>query len=220
MKRKDIMLVLCAVCFLIPFRTAAQDKTEKPERPAFKQSIAIQPLYLHINGLRLDYERQLKTPRQWVQVSGIGYYSGNDDSLWGLWAFDDHRFNNSWGAGVEVNYKYLTSKRVYLSGGLSYGYTAVDYNDYTLTDYEEDGLTYYTPTWEKTMQNFNRLGVHTYVGLQTKTNRRVLVDGYMGVGYTHSFYDTNKYYPSTNEMNNVSYRGIQLIIGFRMGIRL
>ncbi|MDR1938902.1 MAG: hypothetical protein LBQ73_10465 [Tannerellaceae bacterium] len=220
MKRKTILAILSVLALLASFGTEAQNETRK----SFKHAFAVQPLYWMNNGFRLDYERQLKNPRHWLQVSGIGYYTDNEYSLLSAWMLDSHSINEVWGSGLEVNYKWFPFKRVlYTSAGLSAAHFTVKYDETAMDyiSYVRDGLTYYEPQWEnfEASQYFNRLGTNFYIGVQTKPTIRFLIDGYMGVGWMHSFYNKDRYYPP-NYINTLSYRGLTLTMGLRIGFRL
>jgi hypothetical protein len=223
MKRKTSVfpLLLLAAGLLVCREAEAQNEMKE----TFKNTLAVQPLYWVNNGFRIDYERQLNTPKHWLQVSGIGYYVEDEDIFWNLWMNSGAQIDKTWGAGLEVNYKYFPFKRpvMYFSGGLAFSHFNVDYceSGYQFISYENDGLTYYEPEWQtgNATQYFNRVGTNLYLGFQNRPARRFLIDGYTGVGYTYSFYDKNKYSPD-RYLNSLSYRGISFTIGFRIGFRL
>jgi hypothetical protein len=224
MKRKTItfFLLLLATCQFVPLGVKAQDEAPK----TFKNAWAVQPLYWLNSGFRLDYERQLKDPNHWLQISGIGYYIEDDERLWGLWMLEeDFPVSEAWGAGLEVDYKWYPFKRprMYVSGGVSFAHFDVDYreNGYQYISYVNDGLTYYEPQWEEreVSQYFNRLGTNLCLGFQTRPARRFLIDYFVGIGYAYSFYDADKRHPSYY-YNSLAYRGVTLTTGFRIGFRL
>ncbi|MDR1558038.1 MAG: hypothetical protein LBS88_13565 [Tannerellaceae bacterium] len=222
MKRKtSIFLLLFTACLFVFPEAEAQNETRK----TFGNSLAVQPLYWLNNGFRIDYERRLKNPSQWLQVSAIGYYVENESNPWDVWTFSDFSFNEVWGAGLEVNYKWFPFRRqrVYVSGGLSASHFNMEYDEvgYRYTSYQIDGLTYYESQWEnyQVSQRFNRIGTNLCTGIQNRPTRRFLIDGYVGIGFMYSFYDPDKYHPD-NYLNSLSYRGLTLTAGFRIGFRL
>ncbi|MDR3142648.1 MAG: hypothetical protein LBU37_13125 [Tannerellaceae bacterium] len=223
MKRKAniFLLLFTAVCILVSREAGAQDETEK----TFRNALAIQPFYWLNNGFRVDYERQLKNPSHWLQLSAIGYYVEDENSLWNVWMLSDFPLNEAWGAGLEVSYKYFPfrSRKLYVSGGLSSSHFNIDYRTESVRylSYVENGLTYYEPQWEQyeASQYFNRIGTNFCTGIQTRPARRFLIDGYIGIGYVYSFYNKDKYYPH-NYLNKLSYRGFTLTAGLRIGFRL
>ncbi|MDR2118565.1 MAG: hypothetical protein LBP25_03410 [Tannerellaceae bacterium] len=219
MKKTTIITLLLILC--LPFRTP--EAAAQHDSPAtFKNTLAIQPLYWLNNGIRIDYERQLKNPSHWLQISGIGYYLMDSENFWTLWNYDD--LNDAWGAGMEVNYKYFPFGRIwYLSAGLSAAHFSVQYSTehFTYISYEQEGLTYYEPRWENVeeSQQFERFGTNLCVGIQTRPSRRFLLDFYTGAGRVFSLYDEDKRYPD-KYLNSLSYRGITLTMGVRIGFRL
>jgi hypothetical protein len=224
MKRKTIsfFFLLSSACLLVSPGAEAQDEAQK----TFRNSLAVEPLYWLNNGFRLDYERQLKNPAHWLQLSVIGYSVEDEDRLWNVWMLDNHRsLRESWGAGLEAEYKWFPFSRqwLYVSGGLSFAHFDVSYREYAsqFITYAEDGLTYYEPQCEERelSQYFNRLATHLYMGIQTSPRRRFLIGAYTGIGYMYSFYDRDKYHPG-NHIYNLAYRGVTFTVGFRLGFRL
>jgi hypothetical protein len=220
MKTTTIITALSLAACLTAFPSArAQDNA--PE--SFANTLAVQPFYWLNNGVRIDYERRLKTPDHWLQLSAIGYYVEDNNNFWTLWDMN-RNFNSAWGAGLETNYKYFPFGKIfYISAGLSAARFSVQYDSrkHTYITYEEEGLTYYESHWDEVeeTQHFNRFGTNFFAGFQNRHNRRFLVDGYVGFGRVYSFYDKDKYYPDSY-LNSLSYRGISLTIGFRVGFRL
>jgi hypothetical protein len=220
MKRKTIIaLFLYALCLPASQSVKAQDET--PE--TFKHTLAIQPLYWVNNGLRIDYDKQLHNPRSWLQISAIGYHADKND-FWIPW-MPDQTFNRAWGAGLEVNYKWFVSgrQRLYLSGGLAAAHFNVSHNKTLMQyiGYEEDNLTYYEPHWIKyeTSLYFNRLGTNFSIGIQNRPTRRFLLDCYAGIGHVHTFYNRLESYPD-NYYGSLTYQGLTLTLGLRIGFRL
>jgi hypothetical protein len=220
MKKTTITAILLAAGLLVSFLNA---EAQNVPRKTFENTLAIQPLYWINNGFRIDYERQLKSPYHWLQLSAIGYYVENENSFWTLWnSIPD--MNDAWGVGLEANYKYFPSGNIwYVSAGLSASRFSVQYDrvDYTYGSYTEEGLTYYEPQWREVeeSQRFGRFGTNFYVGVQNRLTHRFLIDGYIGFGRVYSFYDKDKYYPDSY-MNSLSYRGMTFTLGVRIGFRL
>jgi hypothetical protein len=215
---------------LFPRKAGAQDETEK----TFRHSLAVQPLYWLNNGFRADYERELENPGHSLQLSAIGYYAEDGNSLWNAWMLSSEALlKEAWGAGLEANYKYFPfrirgyssfrSRGVYVSGGLSAAHFSVNYRTEgpRYVSYVENGLTYYEPQWVEgeAKQYFNRIGTTFCAGIQNRPSKRFLIDGYIGIGYVYSFYDKDKYYPASYS-GKLSYRGLTLTAGFSVGFRL
>jgi hypothetical protein len=221
MKKTVIITLLLASCLPASFRNAqAQDVSTE----TFRNSLAIQPLYWLNNGFRVDYERQLKSPQSWLQISAIGYYVEDENSFWTLWNTDND-INNAWGVGIEANYKFFPFERqvFYVSAGLSASRFSVQYDvmQHRYLTYEEEGLTYYESQWDNVQesQHVGRFGTNFYIGVQNRPVHRFLIDAYAGFGRIYSFYDKDKHSPD-NYLNSLCYRGMTLTLGFRVGFRL
>lgn len=188
----------------------------------YRNNISVQPLYIFNQGMRIDYERQLHNPYHWLQVSAKGFYvnDGYDPGLMTL-LFSDDRIEKLKGAGAELNYKYFFMKKrfLYISAGLSYSYFNTQQYGLTFVDFREDDLTFYRPDYSMQTQEFNKMGFNTFFGVQSSPRRRFFVDGYVGFGYSRSFYDKNKYYPNTDNINGLSYNGPTFTTGLRLGVR-
>lgn len=219
MKGSLFLRILIMACTLLPACAAAQGT---PRTDGYGHSLAVQPLYIFNQGVRVDYERQLSSPYHWLQVSGKGYYMHRADDA-GLLTllFGDDRIETLSGAGAELNYKYFFLKRrhLYVSAGLSYGYVHTKLHGVDFSGFREDDLTLYRPHYRLQSQDFNRAGFNTFFGIQTSPYRRFFVDVYAGVGYARSFYDRSRYYPDTGNMNGLSYSGPTVTAGVRIGIR-
>ena len=198
---------------------------EEKEKNVYNYSIGVQPLYLFNTGLRIDFEKRLKDPRQMLQVSAIGYLLPKRDEPYEYWETllveDHYNVNKLLGGGLALDYKYFPFRLanfLYFSGGLSYHYFDVRYDGFKFISYQEDGMTFYEPQWGEIKQVFNKVGGNVLFGLQTAPHRRVFVDGYIGIGYTHSFYDEDKHHIDDN-MFNVGYRGVTFVTGIKIGYR-
>jgi hypothetical protein len=220
MKKTIITALLPVAGLLFSFADAgAQDAPRK----SFEHTIAVQPFYWANNGFRFDYERQLKNPAQWLQVSAIGYYVEDGNSFWTL-SSNESNINSAWGAGFEANYKYFPSGNVwYVSAGVAASHFSVQYDrlNYSYESYTEEGLTYYEPqvSIAEESQHVTRLGTNFFTGIQNRPYHRFLIDAYIGFGRVFSIYDKDKY-SSGNYLNALGYRGLTLTMGVRIGFRL
>jgi hypothetical protein len=210
------LLIFC----LFPLTCAVAQNAQNDR--AYTSAVSVQPLYLFNRGLRIDYEKQLGNPYHWVQVSAKGYYM-TDDGYAGLTTliFDNDRIEDLSGVGTELNYKYFfLKKRIpYIAAGLSYHYFHTHQYGYDFIDFRQDDLTMYYPVYSLQAQDFNKVGFNTCFGVQTSPYKRFFVDGYIGIGYCRSFFDENRYYPDSDNMNGPSYTGFTLTTGIRLGIR-
>jgi hypothetical protein len=210
--------LLFAVTLFAPAHAAAQ-RRELPQ--GFRNGLSVEPLYLFVDGLRINYERQLQTPRHWIDVSAIGYARKNSEN-WENWFFNGYNTDRAWGLGAELNYKYFVLPFMYLSFGagggqqtVTYTRTAVDYSSY-----REDGLVFYEPDFDARSRTatWSKVAGNIRLGFQSKSTRRVLAGGYVGLGYVHSFYDSAAQSLPNNPLS-LGFRGIGPHAGFRIGVR-
>jgi hypothetical protein len=220
MKLKNILLSAAVCCLLCPAAISAQETIRTP----YKHAFSIQPLYIYINGLRLDYEQQLKNPKHWLQVSATGYFGNEDFAFLELLMLDlQSNIERVRGGGLELTYKYFPFTRFfYTAASLSYAHFNVGrkYTNYVLDPYEENGLTYYEPRWSSELEKsfFNKVETNLYIGIQNSLYKKFLIDTYVGIGYKHSFYDSNKFVPN-DSFTSLGYTGLTLAMGVRLGYR-
>lgn len=195
----------------------------KVAKEEFTYGISVEPLYLFNAGLRLNFETLIKgNPRQLLQVSAIGYYNDWFDDGWETLLID-HTYgaNKIIGGGIGADYKLFPSPKLkyfYVSGGVSYHYFNLNYDDYKMVSFVEDGLTFYESVWTTSTMPFNKIGANICLGLQSSRHKLLFTDVYLGAGYSYGFFDKEKYNPG-NTMHSIGYRGITLLLGFRFGFR-
>lgn len=197
--KKHISLILL-ILFIISSGTI--DGQEIKKRNSIenypKYTIAIQPWHL-INGtLKIDFETQLNSPKNWLQVTVSGSYLKKKDlypsgSLWSTFNSDFDDFHGLSGFGTGVAYKSIFYPTwFYYSIGVNYAYYNVHYPSYGFHPYVEDGLTYYDYYRRLEKQTFNKLSSSLCIGMQSNLNSDVFFDIYIGIGYAYSIYDKNK----------------------------
>jgi hypothetical protein len=202
---------------------------QEQEKPLPNYAVSVEPLFLYNGGLRLNVEKRL-TPKQWIELNVTGYRLPEHKMD------DDNYYNNSWwnndgwitsnadfnsfsklsGAGLGGTYKYYFYSSNYVSGGISYAYSGVQYKDYTFHPYTEEGLTYYSYGLHNVNQDFHRLAGNLCIGTRSAFYHAYLIEFYGGLGYTHSFYDKDKRtYDET--MFGFGYKGMTITFGFKFG---
>lgn len=218
MNKTILKIFTLAISLLAGPLLIAQDTISYPQ-----YTVAIQPFYLADGGLRFDFEKQLGSPKQWLQLGIAGYYlsdkSNNPGDYWETISSGGDNIMSLKGAGIWINRKaFIPSSRfVYISGGLSYKYLDVGYTGRGYIPYIEDGMQFYEYSDYKDNQVFNKVTGSLCLGLQTSLRYRIILDTYLGLGYTYSFYDEDK--PSFNhDMFGYGYRGVTLIGGIRLGV--
>ena len=215
--------IIAIAALLIVLANTRHAVAQEADSKLYNYSIGVQPLYFLNGGMRIDLEKRLND-RQILQVGAIGYLlpERDDSGYWDSLLLDGYAsVNKLTGAGLALDHKWFLFPRVsfmYLSAGVSYNYYNMKYNGTKHVSYMEDGLTFYETRYGEITQVFNKIGGNTCFGIQTPLRRPFYVDGYVGLGYSHSFYDENKLYFNAN-MFNVGYRGITFVMGARVGYR-
>jgi len=188
-----------------------------------KYTIAVQPFHLMNGTLKLDFETQLKSPKNWLQLSISGSYLPKKDIYraeysWSNFNSDFNDFTGLNGFGVGAAYKSIIySTWLYYSVGASYSHYRVRYAGYGYFPYIEDGLTYYEYYPAQQKQIFNKLSSSVCLGMQSHFSNTLFFDVYIGIGYAHSMYDENK--RSFEEgMYGFGRRGTFLAGGLRIGV--
>jgi hypothetical protein len=210
-----------------------------------RYTVAVNPLMLFNNGLKADFEYELKTPGEWLQAGLVGYvapartrrydysFYGDDNNRWTPNSSDDS-FRNMWGVGVSGLFKKMLHRRGwYFSTGLMLEFYRVGRLKYGYIPFEEDGLQFFaggnyidTRSYFKTTAQFN-LGKHCAL------SRRCFIDMFLGISYSYSFYNDTPhsysweshenysyYYCDFSDMNGFARRGLNFNGGLRFGVLL
>lgn len=201
-----------------------QERTESQHR----YTIALRPIYLSQNGLKLDFEYELNTPGEWLQFELIGHYApeykeydnGYYDRYYTGWSQEflsgGSTYHSLLGVGGGIAYKSFFSRDGwYYSAGLTFNYFDVEYFGAVYTKKVEDGLNFYVREEKITSTKFYKPEVNFNVGKHFALGRSLFLDAYIGLGYAYSFYD------SDNKFSDYSYafggRGLLFNAGFRIG---
>jgi hypothetical protein len=211
-----------------------------------RYTVAVNPLMLLNDGLKADFEYELKTPGEWLQMGLVGYaapartmgygygydYYDYHNNRWTPNSSGDD-FRNMWGVGVSGLFKKMLHMRGwYFSTGIKMEFFRVGRVENGYIPYKEDGLQYYegntyldTRSYFKTTAQFN-LGKHFAL------SRRCFIDAFIGVSYSYSLYNSTphtysrdnqydyNYYYTFSDMNGFARRGLNLNGGLRFGVLL
>lgn len=214
---KLIILILC-----LGFVSNANAQKKKLNMDNFpKYTLAIQPFYMYNGGLRLDFEKQLDNPRNWLQLNIAGYYLPMRENSYEYWETPNSDFDNFSGlkgGGIGAAYKSIFyGTGIYYSAGLNYAHYRVSYPSFEFVKYQEDGLTFYEGRETTINQIFNKFTSSLCIGVQSSLNRTFFFDTYLGLGYSYSFYDKNKWAMNDNPWS-FGHRGFHLTGGIRFGV--
>ncbi|MDR2497613.1 MAG: hypothetical protein LBD21_10865 [Tannerellaceae bacterium] len=218
---KIISAALAAI-FLLTTNAKAQ---ERPATiPANNYQIGIHPVYNLANGLRIDIDRRLRNPRNWLSLGLVGYWAfeGSETTIFPLLAFSEAKSVS--GAGAVFSFKHFlgTGRQIcFIEAGVSAHYFDIRYNGWGFKSFEEDKLNYYEWYYDEISHSFPKVGSHLLFGVQLPSRSRVFVDGAIGIGYSHSFYNPELFLPNAySVLYGLSRRGFYPTGEFRLGIRL
>ena len=177
-----------------------------------RYTLAVHPYHLAKDGLKLDFEMELREPGKWFQLSAMGYYGEDKYSFAGY-----EEFNRLRGAGIGIGYKaMLTHRGIYLNA-------ALQYNLYEVTDAEVqyvavpiDGLTYYERTAIMKERSYHQPSLVLNIGKHMAIGRHAFVDMFVGAGYMHSFYSGR--HTLFDGFMDFGYRGAYINGGIRLGV--
>lgn len=214
--------IIAIAAMLIMLVVAQGAYAQESRKELYNYSIGFQPLYLANGGLRVDFEKRLSDKRL-LQVGAIGYLLPDREyDYWDTLLLDSHRdIRKMTGAGLALDHKWFPFQKanfLYFSVGASYNYYNVKYNGLDYTSYEEDGLRYYEPYYGKITQDIHKVGGNACFGIQSSVRKPFVVDGYVGWGYSHSFYDDEKAHINRHFMT-AGYSGMTFLLGLRLGWR-
>lgn len=209
-----------------------------------RYTVAVHPFHLVNNGLKFDFEYELRVPGEWLQVSLIGYAAptrtnyynyryGDNARYTPNSGYDDYR--HMWGVGTSALYKKMWHQRGwYFSTGLVLEFYRVGRSEYGYVPYKEDGLTFYDRDRYTDIRSFFKTTAQFNLGKHFSLSRRCFLDAFIGVSYSYSFYDNRPhpyneshkvdyyydYYYNYNGMNGFARRGFNVNCGLRFGVLL
>lgn len=157
---------------------------ETPRRFA----IGIRPFQLLYSGLRADFEFELGTTGQWLQV-GLSGYGKKDHSSWN-WRFDSgySSFISMGGVGLGAAYKdMLSNGGWYWTAGLDFNFYDIKYMEFGYYAFYEDGLEFFERDNRPVSTQYYRLGLNLNIGKHFALGRNLFLDLYVGLGYHRSF---------------------------------
>ncbi len=215
---------LAIVSFLIINSVCAQNSLDSS-----KLSINIQPLYLAINGLKVDFEYSLNSKMH--IFAGGQYYTGlvnqgggkSKENSIGSTADQGKRSNDEInGKGFNVGTKYYfktqTDNNLFIGGELQYNKFDFVLNDYGYFPFIDDGITFYEYRMGKFDANCVQTTGSLYLG-QTFTKGKFVFNGWIGSSYTKAV--------ASNNLNNLrnynklfwdySLNGFSPLLGFKLG---
>lgn len=188
-----------------------------------RYTVAIRPLYLTENGLKLDFEFELNKPGDWLRVELIGHHRrrfnhGHYDyrSGWSTINSGYDTYHKLGGAGAGLAYKSMfTSNGWYYSVGAAFNYFNVGHEVLSYHPYVEDGITFYERGWKDVNAKYYKPEATVNIGKHFALSRSFFADMFLGLGFAYSFYEGENYFSDTPYA--FGGRGLFINAGFRIG---
>jgi hypothetical protein len=178
------------------------------------------PQYLFQNGIRLEIDKQLENPHNWITVSPTIYYKDKP----GL--FGNRNVKSMSGAGLDLIfrwYPYGIRKKggMYLAAGGGYRYIAQKNSGSLWETYTENNQTYIRYVdilWNKQIHTGNIRGTF---GFQMLPAKNFAIDIYCGFALKMSEVKTPEgfwHYQDSYDFYEFGYTGMMILGGIRFGI--
>ncbi len=218
---KNILILLCTV-FILPFSGIAL--AEEPATEYHHNFLIMGvPQHLFQNGIRIEFDKRLNNPRQWLTLAPTVYYRGHR----GNWIWGNYNVYSMSGAGLEVFFRRYLKDQIepsgfYFTGGGGYRFINQEYRGDQWDVYMENDLTFYrynNSSWNKHTHTFSLKGT---IGYQTIIDRHLLLDLFMGYGFLFSSFEIPENVELASHFDNdafsFGYTGLLFVGGIRLGI--
>jgi hypothetical protein len=179
---------------------------ELPETE-YKGVINLLPVYLFVNGLRVDYDFSINR-NHWIQAGPTIYLSENKSERY--LAGDEYLRHT--GIGFNLNHRYypgggFRANNVYISYGGSMHYNHLEYDE------EVGSLN------SKRYSAIQKFGADVVMGFYSVTAERLLLDIYAGMGIRYSILssDANTPHEFNEGYYSPGFSGNILVMGIRIG---
>lgn len=179
------------------------------------------PQYIFRHGIRVDYEHSLPKPGHWLHLGPQLYASTNGD-----YGYEYHDFEELYGVGLDVGFKYFPGENVsgprgvYISYGPTLHFFNIQREEEVFGQILPDGGT----SFETKALNHNvlKFGANTVIGLQVAANDYLYFDFYTGVGirYAITTGDNADDYDYNNSITDWGFTGPLILGGIRVGVRM
>lgn len=225
------LFCLTLVCTLAVSAFGQQQSPKVEAIPSQPQNvIALVPFYSFYRGIRVDYERRIKSGNHWL-VAAPQIYTDihGKGSSFNTDAYATYETMAGFGLNLyfktiaytsdKVNWKSgLPRQSLYLQAGPNYQYFSLKNTEEVAIPFVEDGTTYYRFDTQEVKKKINRFGAIVDVGWQLAFDR-FLIDLYLGLAVKYSFGEDGELIKSTYaEWVDIDYSGILMDGGVRVGI--
>lgn len=210
-----------------------------------RYTVAVHPFHLVNNGLKFDFEYELRTPGEWLQVGLLAYLAPERNIYYyeDWWGYGGHNprstfnsgfdnYNRMWGIGASAMFKKMWHSRGwYFSTGIVLEYYRVGNMEEGYFPYTEDGLTFYKTGSRLISKSFVKPTAQFNLGKHCALSRRCYLDMFIGISASYSIYnseyapayydsDYGNYYYEYQSMNGFARRGFNFNCGLRFGVLL
>ncbi len=221
--------IISILSLLWPFALFGQTSNViTSEVKQYNNVLTIVPQYAFVHGLRIDYERRLKTTDQWIVLAPQIFSDINNNTYY--FNGDYSAYQSMFGMGINVYYKVTVfkSKRInlnsnlprqslYFSAGPNFQYFSLRNVEEVAHPFVEDGVTYYKFELEEVKKHIYRIGGTIDVGWQVALDRFVF-DFYLGMTMKYSLDNNGEIIrDSYSNWIDPAYSGILLDGGLKLG---
>lgn len=183
-------------------------------------SLGIVPQYAIINGIRADFDLEIKNkPNHRFVLSPLIFISTKSNLAWD--------YNSMVGAGLELQHKIFlkyepNKKGVYFAYGPTFNYFSVTDEGLTAKQFIDNGGNYIGLVEDEMTTGIYKLGGNFILGIQYVISDFLYIDPYFGIGFRFSFDDTttglHTYY--NDWWGDMGYSGTLMVGGIRIGVFL
>lgn len=230
-KYLSVFVAVSWFCVLIlPGSLIAQSSQDAEVKEIPKNVLAIVPQYAIFKGIRIDYERKLKSDKHWIVIAPQFYLDINNPNYY--YSGSDYGvYTSMTGIGLNMYYKtivyqskkgnansHLPRHTFYVSAGPNFQYFSLENSEEVAQPYTDNGITYYQYDIEEVKKPIYRVGAIADAGWQMAFDR-FLLDIYLGVGLKYSMDGSGELITGGYaDWVDPYYSGILLDGGLRVGL--
>ena len=212
------LIVLLAFSAFAQFDFMSGQQNNNTQQNITKVSLSLVPHYLAFYGLRADYDYQ-NGHKAYVFAPQLFFISRETHPI----SYRDADLYKLYGAGLQVNRKFIRSTSYnytgYLSVGLGYNFFYTKFKEFipeATTLYDN---TVYLYSMQDITGMIHRLEVNATVGLENNLPSGIMLEPYLGIGYRYSmpFYSADILNPFDRAFD-YAYTGPIFIIGLKIGV--
>jgi hypothetical protein len=179
------------------------------DKPVYRSTINFLPLYMFVEGLRIDYDRSI-TRNHWIQAGPVIFLNDNQHrSL--LYDYPTRQQ----GVGLHLYHRYYPGRGF---GETPYYISYGGVWHYNNMSYEEPIDGFRTPVKTK----LHRGGPDVIIGISGKIGGRLVIDLYTGMGLRFVSFssDTDDSYRFDEVQIMPGYAGTVFLMGIRLGFAM